>query len=50
MQKGEITHEYTIFKGFAARAPEVILQTVKTLGTEYKVYIEADGIVKTNEQ
>ncbi|KAH7117975.1 hypothetical protein B0J11DRAFT_583351 [Dendryphion nanum] len=48
--KGIITHEYSIFKGFAAKAPESILQTVKTLGTDYKVYIEADGIVRTNDE
>ncbi|KAJ4378668.1 hypothetical protein N0V86_005539 [Didymella sp. IMI 355093] len=45
--KGVITHEYNIIKGFAAQAPASALEFVTTMGEQYKVEIEEDGIVTT---
>ncbi|KAJ4357072.1 hypothetical protein N0V95_002810 [Ascochyta clinopodiicola] len=45
--KGVITHEYNIIKGFACQAPASALEFVTTMGEQYKVEIEEDGIVTT---
>lgn len=36
-----------IIKGFAAKAPASALEFVTTMGEQYKVEIEEDGIVTT---
>ncbi|KAH6642424.1 hypothetical protein C7974DRAFT_420714 [Boeremia exigua] len=48
--KGVITHEYNIIKGFAAHAPASALEFVTTMGEQYKVEIEEDGIVTTQNE
>ncbi|ELR01711.1 hypothetical protein VC83_00942 [Pseudogymnoascus destructans] len=45
---GMITHEYKIFKGFAAKAPAKALETVQAMGSEYVALIEEDAIVSVN--
>jgi len=47
MKGGVITHEYSIIKGFAAKASEKILDTVQALGTAHNCKVEADQIVGT---
>jgi hypothetical protein len=42
---GVITHEYTLFKGFAATASAKVLESVSTLGEAYPPLIEEDGVV-----
>ncbi|KXX80684.1 Protease B inhibitor 2 [Madurella mycetomatis] len=39
---GSVTHEYQLFKGFAAKVGEKILETVSTMGQEYQVLVEED--------
>ncbi|GAB1313367.1 Inhibitor I9 domain-containing protein [Madurella fahalii] len=39
---GSITHEYKIFKGFAATVGAKILETVSVMGQEYQVLVEED--------
>ncbi|KAJ4987543.1 hypothetical protein SVAN01_07000 [Stagonosporopsis vannaccii] len=48
--KGVITHEYNIIKGFAAHAPASALEFVTTMGKQYKVEIEEDGIMTTQDE
>ncbi|KAI1196543.1 hypothetical protein F5X97DRAFT_325375 [Nemania serpens] len=43
---GTITHEYKLLKGFAAKAPQKIIETVTTWSTEYHAIIEEDQIVE----
>ncbi|KAI0202566.1 hypothetical protein F4808DRAFT_420583, partial [Astrocystis sublimbata] len=43
---GTITHEYKLLKGFAAKAPQKIIETVTAWSTEYKATIEEDQIVE----
>jgi len=43
---GIITHEYSIIKGFAAKATKDALDTVKALG--YDAVVEADQIIDTD--
>ncbi|KAI9730928.1 MAG: hypothetical protein M1818_008002 [Claussenomyces sp. TS43310] len=45
---GIITHEYKLIKGFAAKAPEKVLETVSAWGVEYNAVVEDDGLVQTN--
>ncbi|KAF2478753.1 hypothetical protein BDY17DRAFT_328271 [Neohortaea acidophila] len=45
---GIITHEYSIIKGFAAKATEQALETVQTLGQHNNVLIEQDQVVGIN--
>ncbi|KFZ06445.1 hypothetical protein V501_07408 [Pseudogymnoascus sp. VKM F-4519 (FW-2642)] len=45
---GMITHEYKIFKGFAAKASVKALETVQAMGTEYVALIEEDAIISVN--
>jgi len=42
---GVITHEYKLFKGFAATASAKVLESVSTLGDAYVPLIEEDGVV-----
>ncbi|KAF1827411.1 uncharacterized protein K489DRAFT_375504 [Dissoconium aciculare CBS 342.82] len=42
---GTILHEYTLIKGFAAKASAEALDTVRTFG--YNVEIEDDGLATT---
>ncbi|KIM98838.1 hypothetical protein OIDMADRAFT_19873 [Oidiodendron maius Zn] len=49
---GMITHEYKLIKGFAAKAPAKILESVQTWGNDYHAVIEEDqmvSIVTTDE-
>ena len=48
--KGVITHEYNIIKGFAAKAPASALEFVTTMGEQYKVEIEEDGVMTTQDE
>ncbi|KAG0647901.1 Uncharacterized protein D0Z07_5898 [Hyphodiscus hymeniophilus] len=40
-----ITHEYKLIKGFAAKAPAKVLETVQTWGNDYHAIIEEDQMV-----
>lgn len=42
-----LTTALDIIKGFAAHAPASALEFVTTMGEQYKVEIEEDGIVTT---
>ncbi|MCJ1299836.1 hypothetical protein MMC08_002630 [Hypocenomyce scalaris] len=42
---GVITHEFELFKGFAAKASVKALETVNTLSAEYNPTIEEDEII-----
>ncbi|PWY78413.1 hypothetical protein BO94DRAFT_497593 [Aspergillus sclerotioniger CBS 115572] len=39
---GQITHEYTLLKGFSANAPEKAIQQMSTESAAYKPNIEKD--------
>ncbi len=39
-----------IIKGFAARAPASALEIVTTMGEQYQVEIEEDGVVTTQDE
>ncbi|KAI0518277.1 hypothetical protein F5B22DRAFT_600636 [Xylaria bambusicola] len=43
---GTITHEYKLLKGFAAKAPQKILETVTAWSSEYNAVIEEDQVMK----
>ncbi|KAI0101913.1 hypothetical protein GGR51DRAFT_307293 [Nemania sp. FL0031] len=43
---GTITHEYKLIKGFAAKAPQKIVESVTAWSTEYHATIEEDQIVE----
>jgi len=45
---GKITHEYSLFKGFAAQAPVAALETVQALESKYNPVIEDDQIVNAS--
>jgi len=45
---GMVTHQYTLFKGFAAQAPAKALDTVQAWGKDWNAVIEEDEIVTTN--
>jgi len=45
---GMVTHQYTLFKGFAAQAPAKALDTVQAWGKDWNAVIEEDEIVSTN--
>ncbi|KAF1810306.1 hypothetical protein P152DRAFT_401695 [Eremomyces bilateralis CBS 781.70] len=47
---GIITHEYNLIKGFAARVPVKVLESIQTWGAEYNALIEEDQVVYTNEE
>ncbi|RPA94710.1 hypothetical protein L873DRAFT_1700776 [Choiromyces venosus 120613-1] len=42
---GQITHEYTIIRGFSALAPEAAVNQVSTMASEWKPVIEEDSVV-----
>ncbi|KAE8449275.1 hypothetical protein EG329_008442 [Mollisiaceae sp. DMI_Dod_QoI] len=42
---GMITHEYKLIKGFAAKAPAKVLDTVQTWGNDFHAVIEEDQMV-----
>ena len=39
-----------IIKGFAAKAPASALEFVTTMGEQYKVEIEEDGVMTTQDE
>ncbi|KAI0884582.1 uncharacterized protein GGS22DRAFT_188789 [Annulohypoxylon maeteangense] len=43
---GVITHEYQLIKGFAAKAPQKILETVSAWSSEFHAVIEEDQVVE----
>ncbi|KAI1381179.1 hypothetical protein F4677DRAFT_119038 [Hypoxylon crocopeplum] len=43
---GLITHEYQLIKGFAAKAPQKIIETVSAWGAEFHAVIEEDQVVE----
>ncbi|OTB04869.1 hypothetical protein M426DRAFT_148779 [Hypoxylon sp. CI-4A] len=43
---GVITHEYQLIKGFAAKAPQKILETVSAWSAEYNAVVEEDQVVE----
>lgn len=42
---GIITHEYKIFKGFAAKASAKAIETVQAMGSEFNAIVEEDQVV-----
>ncbi|KAK4934344.1 hypothetical protein LTR66_015629 [Elasticomyces elasticus] len=46
---GVITHEYNLFKGFAAKASEKAIEVVKTAGDKYIPIIEDDIVYTTQD-
>jgi hypothetical protein len=40
-----VTHQYKLIKGFAAKAPAKVLETVQTWGNDYHAVIEEDQMV-----
>jgi len=45
---GMITHEFKLIKGFAARAPLTVVDSIQTLGAQYNVVVEEDQIVNAS--
>ncbi|KAI2615082.1 hypothetical protein GGR54DRAFT_308136 [Hypoxylon sp. NC1633] len=43
---GIITHEYQLIKGFAAKAPQKIIEAVSAWSAEFNVVIEEDQVVQ----
>ncbi|KAI3327745.1 hypothetical protein HD806DRAFT_483794 [Xylariaceae sp. AK1471] len=43
---GTITHEYKLLKGFAAKAPQKIIESVTAWSSEYNAVIEEDQIIE----
>ncbi|KAI1506155.1 hypothetical protein F5X99DRAFT_125826 [Biscogniauxia marginata] len=43
---GMITHEYKLLRGFAAKAPQKILESVSAWGVEFNAVIEEDQVVE----
>ncbi|KAK2732620.1 hypothetical protein FQN57_002597 [Myotisia sp. PD_48] len=46
---GKVTVEYTLIPGFAADAPEELLNRVKTLDSSHPATVEDDTIVSVNQ-
>ncbi|KAI0161315.1 hypothetical protein GGR57DRAFT_454305 [Xylariaceae sp. FL1272] len=46
---GVITHEYKLIKGFAAKAPQKILDTVTAWSSEFNAIVEEDQMVEISE-
>ncbi|KAI1175776.1 hypothetical protein F4777DRAFT_304938 [Nemania sp. FL0916] len=46
---GTITHEYKLLKGFAAKAPQKIIESVTAWSSEYHATIEEDQIVDISD-
>ncbi|KAK5106343.1 hypothetical protein LTS08_000461 [Lithohypha guttulata] len=47
---GMITHEYKLFKGFAAKASESAIEAIQALGSKYVPTIEQDITFSTQDQ
>lgn len=47
---GKVTQEYTMIKGFTATVSNEILDTLSTLSTTHKPFVEDDGVVTTQQQ
>lgn len=45
---GIVTHEYTLFQGFAAIVPAAVLDQVQIWGNDYQAVIEEDQVVNAN--
>lgn len=45
-----LTYGLDIIKGFAAKAPASALEFVTTMGEQYKVEIEEDGVMTTQDE
>jgi hypothetical protein len=45
---GFITHEYSLIKGFAAKVPAKVLESVQAMGQEHNILIEQDQVVSIN--
>ncbi|KAI1293335.1 hypothetical protein F5Y03DRAFT_400002 [Xylaria venustula] len=43
---GTITHEYKLLKGFAAKAPQKIIESVTAWSSEYHAVMEEDQVVE----
>ncbi|KAI1382738.1 uncharacterized protein F4822DRAFT_435116 [Hypoxylon trugodes] len=43
---GVITHEYQLIKGFAAKAPQKIIETVSAWSAEFHATVEEDQVVE----
>ncbi|KAI1780333.1 hypothetical protein F4818DRAFT_435541 [Hypoxylon cercidicola] len=46
---GMITHEYQLIKGFAAKAPQKIIETVSAWSAEFHAVIEEDQMVEISK-
>ncbi|KAI1269402.1 hypothetical protein F5Y18DRAFT_97478 [Xylariaceae sp. FL1019] len=46
---GVITHEYKLIKGFAAKAPQKILDTVTAWSSEFNAVVEEDQMINILE-
>jgi hypothetical protein len=42
---GVVTHDYKLFKGFSAHAPQKIVESVSAWSSEYQATIEEDQVV-----
>ncbi|EEA23016.1 hypothetical protein EYB25_005778 [Talaromyces marneffei] len=45
---GWITHEFILFKGFAAKAPSSVIETIQTSSNNFPPVIEEDQVVTIN--
>ncbi|KAI0182086.1 hypothetical protein GGR52DRAFT_67091 [Hypoxylon sp. FL1284] len=45
---GMITHEYQLIKGFAAKAPQKIIESVSAWSSEFHAVIEEDQMVEVS--
>ncbi|KAI0484351.1 hypothetical protein GGR56DRAFT_668929 [Xylariaceae sp. FL0804] len=43
---GMITHEYRLIKGFAAKAPQKIIESVTTWSAQFNAIVEEDDVVE----
>ncbi|KAI1341814.1 hypothetical protein F5Y15DRAFT_348290 [Xylariaceae sp. FL0016] len=43
---GMITHEYQLIKGFAAKAPQKIIESVTAWSAEFNAVVEEDQVVE----
>ncbi|KPI35706.1 uncharacterized protein AB675_1273 [Cyphellophora attinorum] len=45
---GVIVHEYKLIKGFACKASEAAIESIKTMGGKFPPIVEEDSVVKLN--
>jgi hypothetical protein len=45
---GVIVHEYKLIKGFACKASESAIESIKTMGGQFPPLVEEDSVVKLN--